>query len=110
MKWLRPGGIWYAEVPSADHLIAKVINTYFRLIGVSFVTNLSPMSPPFHIHEFTKKTFQIYQQRSGTFEVCAYRYEVCTIRHFPRIFHLLLRKLMERTETGMQLHIWLRRL
>jgi ubiquinone/menaquinone biosynthesis C-methylase UbiE len=86
MKWVRPGGIWYAEVPSADHLIAKLINAYFRLIGVSFVTNLSPMSSPFHIHEFTKKTFEKYQQRSGTLELCAYEYEVCSIRHFPRIF------------------------
>jgi ubiquinone/menaquinone biosynthesis C-methylase UbiE len=110
MNFLRPGGIWHADVPSSNWLNARMINAYFKLIGTSFVTNLSPMHPPFHIHEFTHNTFANYAERTGLFEVCSYRYEVCPIRSFPRILHPLIHKIMERTDTGLQLHVWLRRL
>jgi len=110
MTFLRPGGIWYAEIPSSNYLIARMINAYFKLIGTSFVTHLSPMHSPFHIHEFTHKTFEQYALRTKRFEVCSYWYEVCPVRHLPRMLHPLMHKIMEWTDTGLQLHVWLRRL
>jgi len=110
MRLLRPGGIWYAEVPSANWLTGRMINAYFRMIGTSFVSNLSPMHSPFHIHEFTLKTFEKYAERTGLFEICHYWYEVCPIRNAPRILHPFMHKLMEQTNTGLQLHVWLRRI
>lgn len=109
MRLLRPGGIFYAEVPSPNWLIGRIINAYFKAIGTSFVTNLSPMHSPFHIHEFTHKTFETYGRTTGSSSVGAYEYEVCPIRHFPSPLHPLMRKLMARTDTGLQLHVWLRR-
>ena len=41
-KWVRPGGIVHAEVPSSDHLIARLINTYYRFIGSANSTVKSP--------------------------------------------------------------------
>lgn len=109
IKLLRPGGIWYAEVPSSNWLIGRFINAYFRLIGTNFVTNLSPMHSPFHIHEFTHRSFQIFAQKTKSFDLCAYEYEVCSVREVPRMAHPLLRRIMTRTNTGMQLHVWLQR-
>lgn len=109
IKWLRPGGIWQAEVPSSDHLVSRLINAYFRARGTSYVTNLSPMHPPFHIHEFTLASFEKLAARTKGFEIAERYYDVATIYHLPRIMHPVLRRVMERTDTGMQLTVWLRR-
>lgn len=109
MKWLRPGGICYAEVPSSNHLIANLINHALALRGTSYVTHTSPMHSPFHIHEFSLNTFVRHAQRCGSYEVAEHKYSVCSIRHFPKILHPILRRIMEMTDTGMQLQIWLRK-
>ena len=109
MKFLKPGGIWYAEVPSSNWLIARLINRYYKLVGTSFTTNLSPMHIPFHIHEFTHRTFVKNSEIGRLYEVCSYEYEVCPVRHFPKVLHPAVNKLMEKTGTGLQLHIWLRK-
>jgi SAM-dependent methyltransferase len=102
MRWLRPGGIIQAEVPSADHLISGLINLYFRLVGTNYVTHISPMHPPFHLYEFTLRSFD-------RFNVIHHRYEVCHIFHLPRLLHPPLRWLMARTSRGMQLTVYLER-
>lgn len=110
VQWLRPGGVWHAEIPSSDHLMAKLINTYFRLRGTNYVTNLSPMHSPFHIYEFTLNSFKEHAAKCGQYSIADYRYEVCSIHHVPRSLHFIFRQWMEKTQTGMQLHVWLRRL
>lgn len=102
MRWLKPGGILHAEVPSSDHLIQKIINAYFRLRGTNYVTNISPMHPPYHLYEFTLRSFRDY-------DVARHRYLVCSIYHLPKIVHPPLRWWMERTKTGMQLVVYLRK-
>lgn len=41
LAWLKPDGVIHIEVPSSDHLVSKIINLYYRLIGTNFVTNIS---------------------------------------------------------------------
>lgn len=102
IRWLKPGGIIQAEVPSADHLISKLVNLFFRLRGTNYVTHISPMYPPFHLYEFTLRSFE-------RFNVVRHRYEVCSIYHVPQLLHPPLRWWMDRTDTGMQLTVYLRK-
>jgi SAM-dependent methyltransferase len=108
LHWLKPGGIVQIEVPSSKRLIPKLVNLYFRLIGTTYVTNISPMHAPFHLFEFGLESFQLNGARLG-YEVAQHRFEVCEIAHFPRIVHPPLRWLMSRTDTGMQLTVYLRK-
>jgi 2-polyprenyl-3-methyl-5-hydroxy-6-metoxy-1,4-benzoquinol methylase len=108
MTWLKPGGIIHAEVPSSRWLIARLINFYYRMIGTNYVTNISPMHEPFHLYEFDLKSFQKLGERIG-FEIALHEYMVCTIRNIPKPFHFIFRKYMERTNTGLQLTVWLKK-
>lgn len=100
-RWLKPGGIIQAEVPNARHLMSRLINLYYRLAGTTFVTNISPMHPPFHLYEFTLDSFRDY-------EVAEHFYQVCAIAHVPEPLHPPLRWWMKRNDTGMQLTVFLR--
>ncbi len=108
LRWLKPGGIIHAEVPNANHLISRIINGYYRAIGTSYVTNLSPMHMPFHLFEFTLDTFRRNGARQG-YAVDEHTVDVCSIYNIPRPLHPLLRRIMERNKTGMQLTVWLRK-
>jgi SAM-dependent methyltransferase len=108
MRWLKPGGVIHAEVPSSSHLIARIVNSYFRLRGTNYVTNLSPMHPPFHLFEFGLRSFELNGARLG-YEIARHHYMVCSIYHLPRLLHPLLRAWMARTNTGMQLTLYLRK-
>ena len=108
MRWLKPGGFLQAEVPNSDHLIAKLINLYFRGIGTGFVTNLSPMHVPFHLYEFSIDSFRAHAARRG-YTVAEHRVEGATIRNIPAFLHPLFRWWMARNGSGLQLHVWLRK-
>lgn len=102
MRWLRPGGIIQAEVPSSDYLVSKLLNLYFRLRGTNYVTNISPMHPPFHLYEFTPRSFQRYT-------IAHHHYFAGTTPHLPRSLARPLEWLMTKTNTGMQLTVYLKR-
>jgi SAM-dependent methyltransferase len=106
--WLAPGGLLYAEVPSSKYLMPRLINAFYKLRGVNYVSNLSPMHPPFHLYEFGLRSFKQHGEQTG-YEVVQAHYSVCTIRHAPRILHPFLRWWMEKTSSGMQLHVWMRK-
>jgi SAM-dependent methyltransferase len=108
LSWLRPGGVVQIEVPSAHHLVARLINLYYRLAGTTYVTNTSPMHSPFHLYEFTLESFRRNGRRSG-YEIAEHSYMVCDIFHFPRPLHPMLRWWMARTDGGMQLTVYLRK-
>lgn len=108
MAWLRPGGVVQAEVPSSRHLVAKLINAFYAMNGLNYVTNLSPMHSPYHLYEFSEESFRRHAARVG-YRVAAVRHEVCSIYNIPRILHPVLRAYMARTGTGMQLTVWLQR-
>lgn len=102
MGWLKPGGIIHAEVPSADYLVSKISNAYFRLRGTNFVTNLSPMHPPFHLFEFTPKSFKRYK-------IAELHHLVCGVVNLPKVLHPPLNWWMGRTNTGMEIAVYLMR-
>lgn len=108
MLWLKPGGVMHAEVPSSRYLLSKIVNAYFSIRGVNYVTNLSPMHPPYHLYEFSLDSFRQHGRRAA-YEVALHQVHVCPIQHIPRFLHPPLRKWMKVTETGMQLTVWLRR-
>lgn len=108
MRWLKPGGVMHAEVPSSHYLISKIVNGYFSLRGSNYVTNLSPMHPPYHLYEFDLESFRMHGSRAG-YKVALHRFHVCAIPHLPKVLHPALQAWMERTRTGMQLTVWLRR-
>jgi 2-polyprenyl-3-methyl-5-hydroxy-6-metoxy-1,4-benzoquinol methylase len=109
MTWLKPGGVIQIEVPSSNHLIAKLYNLFFKLRGTNYVTNLSPMHEPFHMYEFGLRSFKQHA-KNNNYEIAKYQYFVCNIYNIPKIFHSSLRYIMKKTNTGMQLSIWLRKI
>lgn len=108
IEWLKPGGIIQIEVPSSDHLVSKIINAYYVLRGTNYVTNISPMHAPFHLYEFTRRSFERNGARLG-YAIAHHHYDVCEIMNLPRIIHPPLRWWMRRTDTGMQLTVYLRK-
>lgn len=107
MKWLKPNGIIHIEVPSSDWLIAKIINLYYKLRGTDYVSNLSPMHEPFHLHEFGLKSFQEHGRQHG-YELVSYEYYVC-LTYMPKFIDYILKPYMKKTNTGMQLCVWLKK-
>ena len=109
LSWLKPAGVAFIEVPSSDHLISKVINFLYKLTGNNFVTNLSPMHPPFHIYEFSLDTFKIHGKKFG-YDVSYHEHYISRIYHLPKILHPILRLIMRKTDTGMLVAIWIRKI
>lgn len=107
LSWLKPGGLIHIEVPSSRWLISKVFNAYYRLIGTDYVTNISPMHPPFHLYEFGESSFRRHARRFG--------YQIAKLDPWvaetmlPKKFDPILKPIMERTKTGMQLDVWMRK-
>lgn len=58
LKWLKPNGIIHIEVPSSNWLINKFINFFYKLKFSDYVGNTSPMHEPFHLYEFSLKSFE----------------------------------------------------
>jgi 2-polyprenyl-3-methyl-5-hydroxy-6-metoxy-1,4-benzoquinol methylase len=108
MKWLKPNGIIFIEVPSSKHLIARLINSYYKLRGTNYVTHLSPMHPPFHLYEFGLKSFEALGKKIN-YNIAAHYYYVCEISFVPKFLHPIFRKYMESTNTGLELAVYLRK-
>ncbi len=108
MRWMKPGGIIQIEVPSADHLVPKLINFYYKLRGTNYVTHLSPMHAPFHLYEYTLESFRKCCDKLGM-KLERHYYEVCEILAGPSFLKPALRKYMEWTNKGMQLTVYLRK-
>ncbi len=107
MTWLKPGGVMTIEVPSSDWLISRLLNFYYRARGLDYVTNISPMHAPFHLYEFTRKSFEVHAQQHG-YNIVRHEVYVCDT-YLPKIADRILRPYMERTKTGMQLSMWLQK-
>ncbi len=105
--WLAAGGLMMVAVPSADWLVSRVLNAVYRLQGLDYVTNVSPMHSPYHLFEFTRSSFDAHGRRAG-YEVCDSRIVVCETYAPPPLRDLAYR-VMDGTGTGMILEVWLRR-
>jgi SAM-dependent methyltransferase len=104
-SWLAPGGLIFAEVPSARWLLGRMLNLIYRAQGLDYVTNLSPMHDPFHLYEFTLAAFERHGARAG-YNVADSQIMSCET-FLPKKIETLAQKTMELTGTGMQLQVWL---
>lgn len=66
------------------------------------------MHSPFHLYEFSLKSFE-HQAKKFNYDIAEYCYYVCKIYHLPKLIHPLLRSIMKKYNSGMQLEIWLRK-
>lgn len=107
LNWLKPGGIIHIEIPSSDWLINRLINLFYKVNLTDYVGNLSPMHEPYHLYEFGLKSFQEHAKKNN-YEVAFYQYYVCDT-FMPKFADYFLKPFMKRTNTGMQLCVWLRK-
>jgi SAM-dependent methyltransferase len=103
--WLRPGGVIHAEVPSATWLLSGALNLWYGGTLKGFVTNTSPMHPPFHLFEFTRGAFDSAAERTGLRVVHERRFSGTTM--VPHLLKPPLGWLMEVTGRQLQLEIWM---
>jgi 2-polyprenyl-3-methyl-5-hydroxy-6-metoxy-1,4-benzoquinol methylase len=108
MTWLKPNGLMHIEVPSSSYFVAKLMNLYFRLRGTNYVSNISPMHAPFHMYEFGLKSFT-ENQKKNNYTIAHHQYYVGQVIGYSRIIPSLFNWYMSKTNTGMQLKIWLKK-
>ena len=107
MTWLKPGGVIHVEVPSAAWLIVRLTNLYYKLRRTNCVGNLSPMHPPYHLHEFTVASFREHGRQNG-YTVEKHEHYVCPT-YLPKFLDVIARPVMAWTRTGMEVAVWLRK-
>ncbi len=107
LKWLKPNGIIHIEVPSSDWLVNKIINLFYKIKLTDYVGNISPMHEPFHLYEFALKSFK-YHAIKNSYKIAYYEYYVCQT-YMPKFFDKILTPYMKKTNTGMQLCVWLQK-
>jgi SAM-dependent methyltransferase len=105
LSWLAPGGLIFAEVPSARWLMGRMLNLAYRVRGLDYVTNLSPMHDPYHLYEFTREAFARHGQRVG-YRLAHVEIYACET-FLPKRIEPLAQRAMDLTGTGLQLAVWL---
>lgn len=107
LTWLKPGGLIHVEVPSAAYLMSKLARLFYRLTGSDYVINTCPMHVPYHLYEFTPRSFQLHA-KANHYSIAHYEYYVCE-SYMPKVVKPLFNLAMRISKTGMQLAIWLRK-
>lgn len=107
LSLLKQDGLIHIEVPSSKWLTSRILNFLYRVRGLDYVTNLSPMHPPFHLYEFSLDSFIMNGKILG-YGVVDQAYYVCPT-YLPTFLDPIIRPIMKYTNTGMQLCIWLKK-
>jgi SAM-dependent methyltransferase len=107
LKWLKPEGVIHIEVPDSGYLFSKIFNLYFWLCRTDFVVNISPMHSPFHLYEFTEKSFRMNGDKLGHRIAHVDRYAGGTT--LTPTLDKLLEPLMNATKTGSGLVVYLQK-
>jgi len=107
LTWLKKGGVLFIGVPSAYSLNQELINLIYKIRGLDYVCNLSPMHPPFHIYEFTKRSFEKNSIKNNYSIVKVDRVTYKT--YLPEILNPIIFPLIRLTKTDMNLNIWIRK-
>lgn len=107
LKWLKPGGIIYIGVPTNRIFIQLLANLYYKIRGLDYVSNISPMHPPFHLYEFDLKSFK---KNSVINNYAIEHFDFWTTQDylFKKPSPLIL-KLIKLMKADMNLTIWLRK-
>jgi 2-polyprenyl-3-methyl-5-hydroxy-6-metoxy-1,4-benzoquinol methylase len=107
LQWLKPGGLIYIGVPNAYTLNQQLINFMYKLRGMDYVSNISPMHPPFHIYEFTRKAFKK--------NALINKYSILSLKgvtyrtYLPKILDPFLMPFIRWTKTDMNLVVWIKK-
>jgi len=109
MRWLRPGGLVYAEVPFRDHLITRLINGLYSVLAPGMTTSTSPMHPPYHLYEFAPDGFVQHGRRAGYSVIQSEVQTTGHVWHVPRALWPSMNALMRASGSGIQLHVWLQK-
>lgn len=109
MPWLKPNGIIHVNVPSSDYLFSKIFNLYFWLARTDYVVNISPMHPPFHLYEFTERSFKAHGEKAGYSIAHTDRFAGGSVINGTGPIVKALAPVMNATDTGMQLIVYLRK-
>jgi len=107
LKWIKPNGIIHIEVPSSDWLVNKLINLVYKIKGTDYIGNISPMHEPYHLYEFSLDSFN-QNSKKNDYEIAFHEYYVCQT-FMPKILNPIIKPYMRKTNTGMQLCVWLRK-
>ena len=107
LRWLKPDGLLHVEVPSSAWLTNKIINMIYKLTGSTYVGNISPMHNPYHLYEFSLDSFR-RNGKINNYEIRDHGYYVCDT-FMPKIADPVLKLLMKKADTGMQLCVWLKK-
>jgi SAM-dependent methyltransferase len=107
-KLLAGGGLIHIEVPNARWLVSDVIDFFYWISGLRLTTRTSPLHSPYHLYEFTEKSFTGLAERCGL-EIVKCKSFVSNVPHFPAPIRLLLRWAMNWSGRYMQLEVWLRK-
>lgn len=107
VKWLKPDGYMYVEVPSSAFMISTLMRLFYRMTGADYVINTCPMHVPYHLYEFGLESFVKAGQRDG-YTVAFHEFYPCA-NYMPRPFIITANVIMNWTKTGMQLAVWLKK-
>jgi SAM-dependent methyltransferase len=107
LKWLKPKGIICIEVPSSDWLMCKLFDFYYHMKCLDYTSHLSPMHPPFHLYEFSIKSFQQHALLNG-YSIHSYTFFECET-FMPKILNRPLKSIMRRNHSGMDLYLWIQK-
>lgn len=107
LSWLKPHGLIQIEVPSSDWLTNKIYNLVYRFQGLDYVGNISPMHSPYHLYEFGLESFKKHS-KMYKYDIAQHQYLVCET-YLPKVFDPIIKPIMRKTNTGMQLDVWLRK-
>jgi SAM-dependent methyltransferase len=105
--WLKPEGVMYVEVPSSAFLLSRLVRLFYQLTGADYVINTCPMHMPYHLYEFGLKSFLRSGNHTG-YSVVFHEYFPCA-GYMPRVLIGPCNAVMQWTDTGMQLAVWLRK-
>lgn len=107
LNWLKPGGIIHIEVPSSKWLISRLMNLFYKLKCNDYVSNLSPMHEPYHLYEFSLDSF-CNHAKLNNYKIAFHQYYVCQT-YLPKFINSFMKPIMKKTNSGMQLCVWLRK-
>lgn len=107
LRWARPGGLVYIQVPASNWLMARLVDTAYRMQGLDYTCHLSPLHPPYHLYEFTAESFEAFASQVGC-QVASHRMLVAET-YAPRRLDRVLKRIMATTDTGMLIEVWLRK-
>ena len=74
----------------------------------SYCSNLSPMHEPFHLYEFSLKSF-IENGKINNYKVVNHTYAICET-FLPKVFDPILKTIMKQTDTGMEIYLLLQKI